>query len=91
MIKTFNNYSINEENSPENHSLPYKKEYPFICVDDKGVERYVILIDFESKRLTALSEEGWKYSNVYFNDVEIKRFVLETNEDGPIYKKVDFN
>ena len=73
--------------------LKYVKMYPYICEckDRKPIPgpMYVRVIDFE-KRMVDCTNGRYGYY-FPFDEVIIKKFVLETKEDGPVYVEVDFN
>ena len=93
MIEKFNEYSLNEQKSSDlNPSLPYNRKYPFICVyknrtPDPG-PCYIIMIDFEKKNVSC-TNGMYRYSP-NFNEIEMYKFTLKTEEDGPVYTKMNF-
>lgn len=96
MIKKFNKYFLNE-NSTEEHpvNLPYNPKYPYICIDEKDIQRYVCLIDFEKRLVNVIDENGLKLPNLSFDNITIKRFSLsyknsDTNSDVYVYTKINY-
>lgn len=100
MIKKFNDYSLNESESSEEHpnNLPYKKEYPYICeyknrTPDPG-QCYIRMIDFEKKKVDCTNGMHSYYPS--FDEIIIKHFSLayghpDTDESVYVYTKVNFN